>query len=458
MAKSRIFYKDGSIIAESAVSSQFQVEGIFKWDERTLDWRAKAMDYHQVLSTLPECDDLAKNWQNLPLTLPANFEPRHDQKMALTAWKESERRACVCLPTGGGKTVLAMMAIAECQIATLIVVPTKDLMQQWAREIDRFFSVKAGLIGDGFYELLPITIITYQSARLHIERFGNQFGLLIFDECHHLPGPQYQRIALASIAPFRLGLSATLERQDGGEQRIYELIGPLAYEAKIHQMIGQGLAPFDIVTQKIELSAGEQQEYLACRNAYLDFVRRMRINMSSPNGFNDFVIACSRMGAAGAAAMRAFRKQKLIPQTSMQKLKAVWEILSRHANERIIIFTDSNEQAYAIGKFFLLPVITHQTKSAERKKFLDDFKTGKVHVLLSSKVLNEGVDVPEASVAIIVSGSSVVREHVQRLGRILRQSKGKRAVLYELVSENTGEHFVSMRRRQHHAYQRSPAN
>ena len=133
-------------------------------------------------------------------------------------------------------------------------------------------------------------------------------------------------------------------------------------------------------------------------------------------------------------------------------MAAVWDLLRRHAGERIIIFTADNAAAYELGRRYLLPVLTHHTKSAERKQMLENFRTGDCPVLVSSKVLNEGVDVPEANIGIIVSGGSSVREHVQRLGRILRARPGKKAVLYELVNSATSELGVLNRRREHRAY------
>jgi len=110
--------------------------------------------------------------------------------------------------------------------------------------------------------------------------------------------------------------------------------------------------------------------------------------------------------------------------------------------------------AYRLGRRFLLPVLTHQTKVKERKAFLDAFRAGDYRILVTSKVLNEGVDVPEANVAIVVSGSGSIREHVQRLGRVLRARPGKRATLYELIARDTGEYYINERRRQHRAYER----
>ena len=120
--------------------------------------------------------------------------------------------------------------------------------------------------------------------------------------------------------------------------------------------------------------------------------------------------------------------------------------------DRALIFTEKNATAYAIARRFLVPVITHQTKVSERSEILAGLRAGRYGAVVTSKVLNEGVDVPEANIAIVVSGSGSVREHVQRLGRVLRPREGKRATLYELVSEGTTEQYTSSRRRDHSAY------
>jgi superfamily II DNA or RNA helicase len=127
-------------------------------------------------------------------------------------------------------------------------------------------------------------------------------------------------------------------------------------------------------------------------------------------------------------------------------------LLVEHAADRMIIFTNDNETVYRIAQDFLVPAITHRTPIRERKELLDGLREGRYRALATSRVLNEGVDIPEANVAVVMSGSASVREHVQRLGRILRRAQGKRAVLYELVAEDTMESFVSERRREHDAY------
>ena len=156
---------------------------------------------------------------------------------------------------------------------------------------------------------------------------------------------------------------------------------------------------------------------------------------------------------AGLAALAAYRRQRELALAARGKLDYVELLLSRHRRDHTLIFTQDNATAYAVSRRFLVPVITHQTKVRERSEILERFSRGEYGVVATSKVLNEGVDVPDANVAIVISGSGSVREHVQRLGRVLRRREGKQAVLYELVSAGTGEAGTSDRRRAHSAYQ-----
>ena len=157
----------------------------------------------------------------------------------------------------------------------------------------------------------------------------------------------------------------------------------------------------------------------------------------------------------GREAFEAFLEQRNISRAGKEKTGFLQEIFRLHRGERTIIFTADNATAYNIGRKYLLPVLTHHTKAAERKEFLKLFREGVYTCLVTSQVLNEGVDVPEAAVGVILSGSGSVREHVQRLGRILRPAAGKQqAVLYEIISGETAEESVSMRRRDHRAYKR----
>ncbi len=423
-------------------------------DPRSGCLRAPAVHYaaivRAVYGRIP-FEDRARAYDELDVRLPTDRTPRDYQEAALQAWLAASARGVVVLPTGAGKSFVAAMAIAQKRRSTLVVVPTLDLMQQWHQLLSASFGVAVGLIGGGDYRLEPLTVTTYDSAYIHMENIGNRFGLVVFDECHHLPSEAYALAAKQCLAPYRLGLSATPARTDGRESELEALIGPVVYEEQIRALRGSFLAEYDIRRLEVELSAEERAEYEASRTSYLAFVRKQGIRMGTPTGFGDFIMR-SAATEEGRAAMRAYRRQKELALASSAKLELVGRLLVQHAADRTLIFTQDNRTAYEIGRRFLLPVISHQTKVSERTEILNDFKRGTLTAIATSKVLNEGVDVPEASAAIVVSGSGSVREHVQRLGRILRPREGKRAQLYEILSASTNEADISERRREHDAY------
>ena len=454
----KINFDKGTLILQNVPEGLQSDLPDIRWDERTLTFRAPAYRYRRIVSQLRAHDvsyqDTARQFTIEPFTHQQSITPYPYQTEAIDAWHANGKRGVVILPTGAGKTFIAILLIAETQRPTLVHVPTIDLMHQWHAVLEEHFGQEIGLYGGGQHELRDITVTTYQSAVMHAPHYGNRFGFVVFDECHHLPGEQYQYAAISSIAPFRLGLTATPERVDGKESRLYALVGERCYEARVQELSGKTLSEYRVVTITVEMEDTERVQYEAARRTYLGFLKQAKINMGTSHGWHTFLWKASQSDE-GRAAFKAYLTQKQLSFASTTKQEWVWKLIQRHRGDRIIIFTQDNDTAYHIGTRFFLPVLTHQTKLKERNSFLDRFRDGTYSILVTSKVLNEGVDVPEANVAIIVSGSGSVREHVQRLGRILRKREGKQAVLYELISKQTSEHFVNRRRRQHHAYQPS---
>ena len=433
--------------------------GLFKFDSRVNAFRSRGCDYAEAVRRCRELqlplDDQAAAFAPLEkLALDQTLIPRTHQQIAFDAWRRSAYRAVAALPTGSGKTILAVMAIARLKRPTLVLVPTIDLLAQWTAVLERFFAVPIGMWGGGSNTTCDITVSTYNSAVLKMEFYGNRFAFLVADECHHLPGAVNQLAAVWSIAPYRLGLSATPESDPQRDALLAELMGPVCCRIQIDELDKGILSDYDVKTIELSLSAKEQAEYLANRKIYIDFLHQHHVIMNSVRAWRNFIMEVVRSGAAGRRAFDAYLRQKNLARGGQGKLEKVWELLRLHAGERIIIFTADNATAYELGRRYLLPVLTHHTKSAERKIMLENFRTGACPVLVSSKVLNEGVDVPEAAVGIVVSGSGSTREHVQRLGRILRSAKGKQAELFELISEGTGEYYTSERRRSNRAYRR----
>ena len=451
-------FDSGTLLVSGPDNELSSVRQWLTYDERVDRYRTAALNYATIVLALRhagmQIKDEAKAFGPIAWKQVEEFEPRAHQAHAMRNWLAASRRGVVVMPTGSGKSYVARLAIQATQRPTLILAPTIDLIHQWASQLEKCFGCEIGVLGGGQKEIRDITVSTYDSAVLKMEQIGNKFGLIIFDECHHLPGPIYQQAARMSIAPFRLGLTATPERTDGGEQMLDELVGPEIYRVDISELKGTVLSPYNVHRIELSLDPDEKAAYWKHRQVYTNFLRAQELSLQDSDGWVQFIVACARQ-PGGREAFRSYLEQKRIARAGRSKQRFIWELFQCHPGERIIVFTADNDTAYTIGRTFFLPVITHNTKGSERKQFLDRFRAGEYRILVTSQVLNEGVDVPEASIGIVVSGTGSVREHVQRLGRILRPMHGKQATLYELVSRDTAEFFTSERRRQHNAYQRN---
>ncbi|MBL8783602.1 MAG: DEAD/DEAH box helicase family protein [Deltaproteobacteria bacterium] len=396
--------------------------------------------------------DEARAYLELALSSRRVREPHPHQAEALDAWLRAGKRGVVVLPTGAGKSYLAELAIAECGRSTLVVAPTIDLMNQWVGLLATAFgSDLVGALGGGYSDVRALTVTTYDSAHIHLERLADRFGLVVFDECHHLPSPAYSQTAEGMIAPFRLGLTATPERPDGSDQRLTDLVGPTVYRKDIQDLRGLYLASYETNRIRVELSPDERQAHDEARVRYRSFVERHRIAMSSPQGWGQFLQLAAR-NQEGREALLAWREQRRIALQSKAKLEVLESLLHLHQSDPLIVFTADNETVHRISRTWLLPALTHETPGPERKAILDAFGKGEIRAVVTARVLNEGVDLPNARVGIVLSGSATVREHVQRLGRLLRKQADKNAILYEVVTGDTSEEQVSDRRRDHGAY------
>ncbi len=235
--------------------------GQWRWDGRVGAGRADALDYLAVRRTLaasgrPFTDGVPAwcrvEWPSVQL--PAL---RPEQSEAVAAWTQLGRGVIV-MPTGTGKTEVALAIMRDTAVATLVVAPVRDLMYQWHRRILHGLGCDAGVIGDGRFTVEPVSVTTYDSACIHMDRLGARFALIIFDECHHLPGDVRRDASRMSAAPRRLGLTATPERADGRHADLDRLIGPIVYRLPIDAARGQTLADYEVVRIPVYLSDAEQ--------------------------------------------------------------------------------------------------------------------------------------------------------------------------------------------------------
>ncbi|MFO7168682.1 MAG: DEAD/DEAH box helicase [Chloroflexota bacterium] len=377
------------------------------------------------------------------------FTPRPYQEDALAAWQAAGGRGVVVLPTGAGKTVLALMAIARLGLRALVVVPTIELLYQWRDAVVERLGVapsKVGIMGDGRKELRPITVVTYASAAMPNAPIGG-FGLLICDEAHHLPAPAYRTIAERSGAPYRLGITATPERSDGAAGALDELIGPVVFQRTPAELSAEGhLAKFREKRLYVDLSPDEALRYNTLMTEWKWFLARNRHQLARGGDFFGELIRRSGSDPAARQALRAHHQARMIALNAEAKIGVVAELLAKHRADKVIVFSEYTALVDRVSHALALPAITYRTAPQERKRILAAFRGGAYSKLAAGRVLNEGVDVPDANVAIVVSGNSTAREHIQRLGRVIRP-KREEAVLYELVTRYTSEVAAARRRR-----------
>ena len=471
-----------------------------KFDERSNTLRAYAMYYADIIQYLDEsaisCNDAVRRYMPMQ-SLLSKITLRDYQSDAISRWQAAKMRGCVILPTGSGKTTVGLRAICAARVPALVVVPTIDLLNQWSESLQNGISVEGyeqnqddrqdsnvsgpfevGKLGGGHNDIRPVTVATYDSAYLRMSEIGDMFGLLVFDEVHHLPAVGYRSIAEQSVAPFRLGLTATLEREDGLHAEIPRLAGGVVYRRGTQDLAEKRhLAKHDVRRIRVQLTEDERREYERSRSEFLTAFNALGMKSESMYNLKRLILMSNRNKTARSALLARNRASEIAFNTTA-KIKELEKILGKYcsfgsvqrgdvADENIsvasnatsdvhhitptqkktIIFTQNNKMAYKISDTFLIPIITHKTSKAERKEILDLFRSGVYVAVVTSRVLDEGIDVPDAELGIVVSGTGSGREMVQRLGRLLRPKQdGRRALLIEMISDNTRETGSSARR------------
>ncbi len=419
------------------------------WDERSRRFRAMALHYRDITDYLKNSGIAFTD--NVPDLLPcpelqSSVALRDYQKQALDAWVLNGKRGVIVLPTGSGKTVIGIKAISLLNTPTIVVVPTLDLLGQWRSRLKKEFRTDVGILGGGEQDIRALTVSTYDSAYIYADRLGNRFGFIIFDEVHHLPAEGYKHIAEMFASPFRMGLTATYEREDGLHGELNRLVGGRVFEKKVNELSGEHLSPFRLEKVTVEMTEEEQREYGVNQGIFADYLRKCNITIRTPADFQKIVIRSGRDPNARRALL-ARNRARDIALNSVSKTEKFREILKRHNDGRVFIFTEHNRLVHRISREFLIPAITYRTAGRERGEILERFRSGTYRAVVTSKVLDEGIDVPDADVGIILSGTGSERAFVQRLGRILRKKEGKEAVLYEIVSAETSEINTAKRRK-----------
>jgi superfamily II DNA or RNA helicase len=377
------------------------------------------------------------------------------QQEAIESWKVLNGRGTIVLPTGSGKSIVATLAIDYVQAPTLIVVPQLDLLHQWYENLSAIYGqANVGVYFGEKKDIRPITVTTYVSASSHLDELGNRFYLLICDEVHHLTSAVWQQAARLSIAPKRLALTATYPTDFDDHLLLQELIGPPCYYKAPADLAGTYLAEYETIRVRVEFTPEELAEYAKWRDVYKPFVQKMW-KAWGMRWYDETMRKQNRDIECRQALVYKGRMEKLIEMARAKRL-ALARILALHPGQSAIIFTETNQAVYELAEMFMLPAITYQTGAVERKAILDGFRNGEFPAIVTARVLNEGVDLPTAKVAVILGGAGSSTEYVQRLGRILRRQGGAKAFLYEVIVRDSLEENVSSRRRLSSKNNRAP--
>jgi len=350
------------------------------------------------------------------------FEPRDYQLAAVSAFRAGGKgdHGVVVLPCGAGKTIVGLIAMSKLKTETLILTTSITALRQWISELKCKTSIDPALIGEYSSEkkeIKPITISTYQiisaknrkEEQKHFELFSERnWGFIIYDEVHTLPAPVF-RITAELQAKRRLGLTATLVREDGHETDVFALIGPKRHEMSWKVLEGQGwIAQAECFEVRIPLPDDLKMPYAIAP-------KREKFRVAAENPGKNVIVN---------------------------------RRIAEHCDAHILVIGTYLEQLQRISEQLGAPLITGKTKNREREALYGCFKRGEVKLLVVSKVANFAIDLPDANVAIEVSGSFGSRqEEAQRLGRILRPKQGEnKAYFYTIVSRDTCEEEFSMHR------------
>lgn len=445
----RLLFDQGTLVLAEPPDLRLDFVPGLVWDERVGLFRAPAYRYHDIVSALSKrglsfvnearssLSEVTGPWLPNPL--------RSYQQAALLAWGLGNRQGILVMPTGSGKTRVAAAALSLARVRALCLVPTRALLQQWLVELRKFYGGAIGCLGDGQLSIGPVTVATFESAYRHMPRIGARFGLLIIDEVHHFGTGMRDEALEMCLAEQRLGLTAT-PPSAAALTKLDALVGPIAFQLNVADLAGKWLAPFDSVVLRMGL---DEQERAAYDKDYGQFrALSDRFRQDYPNGTWQELVASANHSDEGRAALAAWRRSRQLIGFTRAKAAALRSLLMRHRGARVLVFTADNATAYAIAREHLIMPITCDVSRAEREQALTAFREGALSTLVSARVLNEGIDVPDAEVAIIVGGTQGAREHVQRIGRLLRPRPGKRALVYEMVTLGTAEARQAANRRQ----------
>ncbi|MEZ0345948.1 MAG: DEAD/DEAH box helicase [Infirmifilum sp.] len=386
---------EGEYQGSELVSRTYRVAH-WSWSDKTLVAPVALIDkYLSKLQSLGfKVEMYIEEKPEISLPMTKNFSLLPHQEEAFNIWMK-RKRGTIAIFTRGGKSFIALEAIYRMRKPSLILVTTQELMNTWLEYIEKYLGIPyhfVGLLGAGEQKIRDITVATYTSAVKYIDVIKDRFELVIFDEAHHVPASTFKNVALRVDSLYRLALSATPTRRDNNHTLLYELCGALLYTL-----------------------------------SYEDLVRLKVV-----------------------APIEKFKA--IFVESDQEKLPKLREVLNENGGAKTIIFTQYLKTAETVYEYlransYKVVMITGQTPSIKRELLFKDFLEGRANIIISTTVLDEGITVPDAEVAVIYEGSGEGRQMIQRIGRVLGYAPGKTAKVYEIVNiTNPREKYAYLRR------------
>ena len=394
-----------------------------RWIEKKLEEASRASRARRVRRRRKRADRV-----RIRRIIRGKLTLRDYQREALDRWVMNGMRGIIVLPTGTGKTYIAIASIYKTNVPTLILVPTIPLVQQWRRKLEEY-GIHAGYCYSGRMKLKKTTVMTYSSAIRRLHLIDRSFKYIIFDEVHHLAAHAYSSLIRILDGKYVMGLTASIKRVDGREHIIVRNLGGIVYRLSIREL-SDYVAPIEVHTILVKLSRSERIRY-----------SRLRISLSRIAS-----LLCDDSEYDEAHARALFSVLSLLKRFLSEcdsKLSRAVDVISAHADGRVLVFSESISSIERLKSLLEERGIRcetyHSLKTrSERKRILEEW--GKTfNILLTVRTLEEGIDVPECSKAVILASGKSDRQVIQRIGRIIRYREGKKSIIYLILAENTLE-------------------
>ena len=417
-------------------------EGIVDYDIYFKNFIAKVKDLHTILDYFTvrglkvklgfKLDYKASFKSNLQV----NLREYHEE--AYREWRKAGYRGVVVMPDGASRMVVALKAIDDLKVKTLILAPTLESLNKWFKYLVNHLGISQNFVeifDPRKRKVRDITLMTYDDASSSLWKIPTFFGLVIADECHYAVSDLY-RIALNSIsAPYRLGLTSTPYRDDGLHKYYSKVLGPIVYHLTLHE-----LRSMDYLNKPkgfripVGLSREEFEEYRRLMRIYLSYCNKAFPGINNAKERFRKVLELCPMNQEAREALRARLKANRIAWNAERKIKVVENLLKKFENEKILIFSRNVDIIKRISRSFLVPKILQDTPEDEKRVYLNMFKREDVRVLATSILFSKGVEYPEPSIAIIVSRIFSCSKCIQRIMELLKP-KNRQSLIIEIVTD-----------------------